>query len=378
MRDLDDVLGRLRRRPDVEAPNLHAVDASDRLVLSEAAPHLASATPGSVVVIGDRYGALTLGAAAAHDLTGIRVHQDPLTSELALAANASDLGVTDVYTQHGLGPELLQGATLVLVQLPRALAELAEIADAIARWADPSVRVVSAGRIKHMTHSMNDVLAARFEDVSATRAAQKSRGLIASGPRAVDPTPPYPVRTYVPDLDLTVVAHGAVFSGDKLDIGTRFLCTFLDKLPDHARRIVDLGCGTGILAVRAAQLHPRAEVVATDRSAAAVSSAAGTAEANGVTLTIRRDDAMASEDAASADVVVCNPPFHENAALHTGGAEKLFAASRRVLRPGGELWTVFNSHLAFAPLLTRTVGPTHVMGRTAKFTVTRSRVQAHS
>jgi 16S rRNA (guanine1207-N2)-methyltransferase len=53
----------LRRRPDVEAPNLFAVDASDRLILDEAAEALATAEPGTVVVVGDRYGALALGAA---------------------------------------------------------------------------------------------------------------------------------------------------------------------------------------------------------------------------------------------------------------------------------------------------------------------------
>jgi 16S rRNA (guanine1207-N2)-methyltransferase len=59
----------LRRFPDVEAPNLFAVDASDRLILDEAADALAAAEPGEVVVIGDRYGALTLGAAALHGST---------------------------------------------------------------------------------------------------------------------------------------------------------------------------------------------------------------------------------------------------------------------------------------------------------------------
>src|SRR5690606_21119595 len=53
----------LRRFPDVEADNLFASDASDRLILDEAATAIADA-PGSVVVIGDRYGALALGAAA--------------------------------------------------------------------------------------------------------------------------------------------------------------------------------------------------------------------------------------------------------------------------------------------------------------------------
>jgi len=54
----------LRRFPDLEADNLVAVDATDRLVLSEAAGALDATAPGQVVVVGDRYGAMTLGALA--------------------------------------------------------------------------------------------------------------------------------------------------------------------------------------------------------------------------------------------------------------------------------------------------------------------------
>jgi len=44
----------------------------------------------------------------------------------------------------------------------------------------------------------------------------------------------------------------------------------------------------------------------------------------------------------------------------------------RVLRPGGELWTVWNSSLGYRPALQRLVGPTRQVARNAKFTVTVS------
>ena len=111
-------LDALRRYPDVEAANLFASDASDRLILDDASVAIAGAPAGGVVVIGDRYGALTLGAAALHGATAIRTHQDALTGERALAANADRLGLS-VYTSHGLDDALVSGARVVLLQLPR-------------------------------------------------------------------------------------------------------------------------------------------------------------------------------------------------------------------------------------------------------------------
>ncbi|AXK87848.1 class I SAM-dependent methyltransferase [Nocardia farcinica] len=373
MHDVEDVLGRLRRYPDVEAVNLYAVDAADRLILDVAADAIEAAGSGRVAVIGDSYGALTLGAIARHDLRKVRVHQDLLTGELALANNARAVGLTDRYVPQPLTEALLADATVVLLRLPRALAGLSEVADAIARYADPAVQVIAGGRDKYLTKTMNDVLGESFAEVRASRGRQKSRTLLASGPKPVG-APPFPVRERLDEIDLEVVAHGAAFSGPRLDIGTRFLLEHLKLMKPDARDAIDLGCGTGILAVALAKARPGLRVVGTDQSAAAVASAEATAAANAVADRVRvvRDDAMSSAPDNSADLVLCNPPFHVGAAVHTGAAIKMFAETGRVLRPGGELWTVYNSHLDYRGVVERMVGRTDVVGRNRKFTVTRS------
>lgn len=360
----------LTRWPDIEAPELVASDAADRLILDESAPSRAAAEPGEVVVIGDAYGALTL-AAAAGGARGIRTHQDALTGERALAANADRLSLAGSFTSHALDADLVRDARVVIMRLPRSLDALDDAAALIAAYASPDVVIYAGGRVKHMTLAMNDVLRAHFERVDVTHARQKSRVLVARGAR--DGHDPRPRREEHDGL--VVCAFGGVFAGASLDIGTRFL---LDNLPDDIPAdlpAIDLACGSGVVAASLAVRHPQLHVYACDQSAAAVASARATAAANGVAdrVQVARDDMLSTRPDQSAVFVALNPPFHSGAAVHEGIASRMFAEAARVLRPGGELWTVWNSALRYRASLERLVGPTRQIARNAKFTVTVSR-----
>lgn len=359
----------LRRWPDVEASNLQAWDASDRLILDEA-----GALPDGaddVVVIGDRHGALTLGALEA-GASRVRVHQDGILGERALVSNAKRRRV-DAFEHHPLDASLVSGARVVLLQLPRSLDELDEIAQLIASHADREVRVVAGGRVKHMSRSMNDVLAQSFSQVQASLAKQKSRVLHAAQPHA-GITSTWPHEQRHDDVGLTLAAHGGVFAGSAIDIGTRLL---LDHIPEmrQAERAVDLASGSGVVAAALALARPDLQVLATDQSAAAIASTRATAIANGVSdrVEVVRADGLETVDTASAQLIVLNPPFHVGAAVHTGLAERLFADAARALEPGGELWVVWNTPLNYRPILDKLIGSTKQVLRTNKFTVTSSR-----
>ncbi|MRX43626.1 class I SAM-dependent methyltransferase [Agromyces kandeliae] len=368
----------LRRHPDLEAPGLAAADAADRLILDESATALAEAAPvqGSVVVIDDAYGALALGAVAA-GARGVRVHQDPITGERALRENAERLGLPadERPTSLPFEPELVADARVVLMRLPRALDRLDEVAGLIAGHAAPDVRVFAGGRIKHMSLAMNDVLDRWFAHLDVTHARQKSRVLVATAPRP-DPSrsTPWPRSARDAALGLEVVAHGGVFAGTTVDIGTRFLLGVLGGAVPDAGTAVDLACGSGVVAAWLARERPGLVVRASDRSAAAAASAPLTAAANGVAdrVDVARADGLEHLPDASERLVVLNPPFHSEAAVHTGIATHLFGEAARVLAPGGELWCVWNSHLRYRPMLERIVGPTREIARNPKFTVTAS------
>ncbi|HEX4726933.1 MAG TPA: hypothetical protein VH298_03995, partial [Jatrophihabitans sp.] len=173
-------LGLLSREPDLIAPNLVAVDATDRLLL-DTATELAGIGPGRLVVVGDRYGALTLGAADRYGCSDIRVHQDQLPRELALAGNAARFGLTGSYRNLPLTTELFAGAELVLVQAPTSLDALREIVELVSQAAAPNVRLYLGGRVKHLTLAMNQLLALGFGQVQPGLARQKSRVIAAGG-----------------------------------------------------------------------------------------------------------------------------------------------------------------------------------------------------
>ena len=237
-----------RRSTPTRRPEL--VDAADRLLLDESASARADLPHGTLVVIGDVTGGLTLGSADG-GARGIRVHQDPLTAERALEGRARERGQADDFTSHGLEPELVEGARLVLLRLPRSLDALRDIAGLIAAHAHPEVVVFAGGRIKHMTTTMNDVLREVFGRVDVTHARQKSRVLVARQPSGGG-VPQARTEDH-PGL-LTVRALGGVFADTSIDIGTRFLLEHLpDELPEE---VIDLACGTGVVATVLALRHP--------------------------------------------------------------------------------------------------------------------------
>jgi len=328
-------------------------DAADRLILDEAAALISG---NDVVVLGDSSGALAQGALAA-GATAVRAYSDTA----GRGASASERLETS--------EDALTGAHLVLLRLPKSLDALDDFARRIAAHASPDVVVFAGGRLKYMTVGMNEVLRRSFGRLDISLARQKSRVLIARSPLAVDLQQPR--RAFQSDIDLWVGATGGVFAGTSLDIGTRAMLAAFDKLPTYETAI-DLGCGTGILAAQLKRARPDARVIASDASAAAVASARETMTANELDVEVVQEAGLGSQPDASADLIVLNPPFHDGGAVTSDIALELFAAAARVLRPGGELWTVWNSHLAYKPALTRLVGQTREVSRNAKFTVTAS------
>lgn len=273
-------------------------------------------------------------------------------------------------------PEDLPAAsTAVWTPLPTSLDALDELCGALWRLARTNdLHVVAGGRIKHMTHSMNDVASRWFDDVHASLGVRKARVLHFTGPRqhpAV--TGEWPRTNTV--RGLTVRAHGAVFHTAGLDAGTALLLCHLDRITADcpgSGHAVDLGCGNGIIAANLARDLPGRRVTATDVSWAAVDSTILTATANDLDVETCWADGLTALPDASVDLVVTNPPFHQGTAQDHAPTIAMLTDAARVLKTGGVLWCVHNNHLPWASQLRRHVGPTRQIDRNRHYTVTRT------
>jgi len=129
-----------------------------------------------------------------------------------------------------------------------------------------------------------------------------------------------------------------VFSHRRIDPGARQLMNAMQI--GEGCRVLDIGCGAGVLSLAAALRAPRVEVQAIDSAARAVECTARGAELNGLTSIHSRLNAAGEVDEPNSfDLVLGNPPYY--AAFQIA---RLFArAGHAALRPGGQMLMVTKS-----------------------------------
>ncbi len=163
-----------------------------------------------------------------------------------------------------------------------------------------------------------------------------------------DPTvgsSPVAVTWSLPDGPLTLLTDRGVFGYGQIDIGTKLLLVTMDA-PPTTGDLLDIGCGTGAIALTMARRSPAATVWAVDVNRRARELCAGNAERLGLT-NVR----VAAPDQVPADLrfgaIWSNPPIRiGKVALH---ALLLLWLDR--LAPGAEGHLVVHKHLGADSLL---------------------------
>ncbi len=352
---------------------LQPFDAADEYLLTHLAEQGLPKAGSRVLIVNDSFGAL---AVALSDYRPDAV-SDSFLSHRATEINLEKNGKTRDSTRllHSLEP--LQGSyDLVLIKIPKTLGLLEHQLISLHGHLQPDAQVILAGMVKMLPGSVWQ-LAERLLGPTTTALARKKAKLIFAKPIPRDDPPPnpYPVRYRLENTGFRIVNHANVFSRDSLDIGTRF---FLRHLPEGLGRseIVDLGCGNGVVGLIAARRNPEAVLHFIDESYMAVASAKENFEAAFGTerkATFQVGDGLKAFSSESADLILCNPPFHQQYLQGDQIAVGMFRDAKRVLRRDGELWVIGNRHLNYHAVLDRLFGGCSGVAANPKFVIHKTR-----
>ena len=358
------------------------------------AAELSAEVPENLILVDDAHG---LQATLLSRLTQVCTFNDRLDEARTLAATVESLAgagefpgeavteaapvlaVSELSEIAGLA-ELGVGETWAVINAPKATNALTETIAVLQPFVST---IIVIGRSDAMSRGVNKELARGFGRVDVSPGVGKHRMIIGSRPLSSPSLLEFPRRGVISRRgvgEFEVRAHGACFSGTKSDEGSALLIdSLLGLLDDEApESVLDLGCGNGWLLTAAMRATGALRGTGVDVSKAAVASARATAEANGVDVDAILGDAADPEEPALAglgefDLILLNPPFHQGTAIETETAAALMATAAKHLAPGGQVLTVFNSHLRYRGRLESIIGPSRQLARNKKFTVIASR-----
>lgn len=162
-----------------------------------------------------------------------------------------------------------------------------------------------------------------------------------------------------------------MFSRESLDIGTRLFLQHIPESPGHLE-IIDLGCGNGVVGLIAAEKNPHSSIHFVDESHMAVASAKENylrAFKTEDSATFNVGDGLNQFDPNSADIILCNPPFHQQSTVGVHLAQRMFIDSKRVLKSSGQLWIVGNRHLGYHKTLQKIFNHVELIDSNKKFVI---------
>ncbi len=362
----------LERYPHTGNPSFQPWDAGDLLLLKE----LSSTPigPGSrVLVMNDSFGALT----CALSFLKPDYYNDSYLAQKALARNLETNGIQSCNVRILNMDELIQGTgkyDLVMGKIPKHLSYLEMILQVLLIRTHPQSRIMLGGMTRHISRGVYHVCTKVFGSYTTSLAAKKAR-LIFLSPEQ---------KTEVPDHPLspadwinteqwngyTLVKLPNTFAQRGIDRGSRVLVSCLPHRTGPLS-VLDLGCGNGFLSLAAALEYPEARIRGIDESALAVRSA----ELTFTRSMPDRDAKFTLMDGGSLefqerfDLILCNPPFHEQAAVNRKLALGMILEAKKVLAADGHILVVANTSLGYQGVLAQYFPNMTVLARERGFSV---------
>ncbi|MCJ8274510.1 MAG: methyltransferase, partial [Psychrosphaera sp.] len=297
---------------------LQAWDSADEYLIQHVEEQQWLNPQSRILLINDAFGALTCWFAG-HQVFNL---SDSYVAHQAVRHNYQENAQTTLEDEHLLGSmdDLPQDIDLVLIKVPKNNGFLEHVLSQINRFLPEGTKVIAAGKTTDI-HSSTLKFFERFIGPTTTSLAKKKSRLIfatlSQSHQDNTADPKQPKKWALEGTDLTIVNHANVFSRDSLDIGARLLLSNLPK-DTNGLSVVDLGCGNGVVGLSLLNQSPQTKVLFVDESYMAVASAQDSVALN-VPDKVEQcrfvvDDCLTRQASDSVDLVVNNPPFHQQQA----------------------------------------------------------------
>ncbi|RUO61469.1 methyltransferase [Pseudidiomarina marina] len=358
----------LQRYPVRSHDTLQAWEAADEL-LHELIVERDDQRP---LLINDQWGALLMPFAG----LDVASQSDSYVSHCGWRHNLELNQLPDTLTALAPLESLPDDRDVVYLKIPKSLSLLEFQLAKLAAELPAGTPIFAAAKSKLLTPAVRDLFAQYCETIEVSLIRRKCRTIRAITRSIALDQARFMSSWEVPEFNLTLHHHAGVFARNQLDIGARFM---LDNMPPTgAEQVIDLGCGNGVLGLYYARLSPNSEVTFVDESYLAIASTHRNIVSNLPASQLSQydfhvDDCLAHRASESADLILCNPPFHQEHAVTEHIARQMFRDSRRVLRKNGELWVVANRHLPYYQPLKRLFKSVHQIAQNSKFVIFQAR-----
>lgn len=347
----------LHRYPVRSNETLQAWDAGDEYLINHI-EEMELPDGLNILILNDQFGALSCWFSGKHQVT---VMSDSFLAHKGIKHNLQQNhcpAVTLLTTMDAIPNKV----DLVLMQIPRNNRHLTWQLSQLRQSIDIQVPIIAVNKAKEI-HTSTLNLFSRYLGTTTTSLAWKKHRLVFSTADCEPVLNVSPNTTWqVTDSQIELNNLPNVYSGENLDQGARFLLEHLLTLPDLAH-FIDLGCGNGVLSVKMGQLNPQAAITCVDESYMAVESARLNLIANlGNDRSIEcvANNCLEQFAAGMTELVLCNPPFHQQQAITDHIAWQMFCDAKHVLKKGGKLLVIGNRHLRYDLKLSRLFGKSHV------------------
>jgi 16S rRNA (guanine1207-N2)-methyltransferase len=361
----------LIRWPIRKQDTLRAWDAADEYLLQHLSekPALFEGKSPRILLVNDAFGALSVSLRDYQPVNWSDSHLSHLAAEENLRQNQAGQPITLLRSTEA--PE--GRFDIVLIKIPKTTALLDDQLARLRAHITVDTVIVGAGMVKHLQRSAFHSFEKFIGPLTTSLAQKKARLIFCQlDPALKAAKSPYPSTYTDPDIAMPLINHANVFSREHLDLGARFFLSQLSALP-AAQQVIDLACGNGVLGIKLQQQQPDAQLRFLDESYMAIASA----QANYLSAfpdnvnhaSFEVADGLTTTPEKSADLVVCNPPFHQQHVIGDQIALEMFQGSRHCLVKGGQLWIVANRHLDYIDKLKRIFGNCRTVTSNKKFLI---------